>query len=113
MESRKLGNRSKRCHFIEYPKEAYRYQFYHVKDQKVITSKHAHLLKEDFMMNEGAGNKVDIEKEARKTQGETTKPAHYVEENVSQLVDIEWTHPHHVPSYISKSKKNPINDTNF
>lgn len=72
LEPRKLDNRSERCRFVGYPKETYGYQFYHVEDQKLIVSKHAHFLEEEFVKNDGQGKKVDLVEEATYRQGETT-----------------------------------------
>ena len=44
IESDKLGDKSKKCLFMGYPKETKEYYFYNPSEQKVFVSKHATFL---------------------------------------------------------------------
>ena len=57
----KLDSRTEVCLFIGYPKGSKAYEFYSLRDKKVIVSTHATFLEEDFVMNHKPSSEVALE----------------------------------------------------
>ena len=57
----KLESRTEVCVFIGYPRGTKAYEFYSLRDQKVIVSTHATFLEEDYVMNHKSSSEIALE----------------------------------------------------
>ena len=57
----KLGSRTEVCVFIGYPRGSKAYEFYSLRDKKVIVSTPATFLEEDFVMNHKSSSEIALE----------------------------------------------------
>ncbi|GKC14791.1 hypothetical protein Tco_1011573 [Tanacetum coccineum] len=57
----KLEVRSKKCFFIGYPKESFRYLFYKPKDNVVFVAQRRVFLEREMISKEDSGSKIDLE----------------------------------------------------
>ena len=57
----KLKPKSKKCVFIEYPKETVGYTFYHISKGNIFVSKNGSFLKKEFLSKEVSGRKVELD----------------------------------------------------
>jgi Reverse transcriptase (RNA-dependent DNA polymerase) len=57
----KLGPKSDKCFFINYPRETKGYYFYHRSDNKVFVARHGVFLEEEFLSKEHSGIKATLE----------------------------------------------------
>ncbi|XP_047966027.1 uncharacterized protein LOC125210527 [Salvia hispanica] len=57
----KLESRTEVCVFIGYPRGTKAYEFYSLRDQKVIVSTHATFLEEDYVMNHKPSSEIALE----------------------------------------------------
>ena len=72
----KLEPKSKKCVFIEYPKEIVGYTFYHRSKGKIFVAKSGSFLEKEFLSKEVSGRKVELD--------EVTVPAPLLESSSSQ-----------------------------
>ena len=57
----KLGPKSEKCVFIEYPKETVGYTFYHRSEGKNFVAKFGNFLEKEFLSKEMSGRKVELD----------------------------------------------------
>ena len=57
----KLEPKSKKCIFIEYPKESVGYTFYHRSEGKIFVAKNGSFLEKEFLSKEVSGRKVELD----------------------------------------------------
>ena len=57
----KLKPKSKKCLFIEYPKEIIGYTFYHRSEGKIFVAKNRTFLEKEFLSKEVSGRKVELD----------------------------------------------------
>ena len=57
----KLEPKSKKCFFIEYPKETVGYSFYHKSKGKTFVAKNGSFLEKEFLSKEVSGRKVELD----------------------------------------------------
>ncbi len=62
MDQTKLEPRSLRCIFIGYPKDSFGYYFYSPSEQKVIVSRHAVFLENEFLSLENRLSELELMK---------------------------------------------------
>ena len=72
----KIEPKSKKCVFIEYPKETVGYTFYHRSEGKIFVAKNGSFLEKEFLSKEVSGRKVELD--------EVTVPAPLLESSSSQ-----------------------------
>ena len=72
----KLEPKSKKCVFIEYPKETVGYSFYRRSKGKTFVAKNGSFLEKEFLSKEVSGRKVELD--------EVTVPAPLLESSTSQ-----------------------------